>query len=407
MTINSTVYVFGNLGSGYTQHPDDYTKEIFKNFAAKAAADSQIIIHRNGNLMYYGYIRKLDSNGRFIGFCILLNGAMLRAVGKLFRVFEDAVSDMTVRGTVIGFDERGAIVPKAGGLDSKPGEADRVAASISRDIAGLSGDMAKLPPVHYAVSNSESKSFSIKDSGDDEIAKASTIFSYTFVYKDKGYNTDALNGYKGVITRLHKEKDVLSRQYDELKKDYNRLNHQKKQYRKMIILCVVVIVMGVGGYFLYSALTHTERVLADANATISHKNDTIGTLSSRNDTLIVNINDLHSKLSAEKAKRKDAEDALANFSETIKSRQPFFIKGTSFNFSSGMLYVNYHGLGEQEVHVTVRAFSENYYNTRFITIDVEEGDSSFSIYIDDGLDSQKYYNFAVFIGNTLVGGGRH
>lgn len=407
MTINSTVYAFGNFGSGYTQHPDDYTKEIFQNFAAKATAGSQIITHRNNSLMYYGYIRKLDAEGHFIGFCILLNGAMFRAVGKLFRIFEDAVSDMTARGTIIGFNERGAIVPKTSGLDCEPNEAGRIAASISRDIAELSSDMAKLPPVHYAVSNSESKSFSVKDSSDDEIAQASTKFAYTFVYKDKGYNTDALNGYKGVITRLHKEKDELSQQYARLKNDYNKLKRQKKQYRNMIILCVVVMVMGVGGYFLYTALTHTERILANANATISHKNDTIGSLSSRNDTLIGNINDLHSQLSIEKTRREDAENALANISEAIKPRQPFFIKGTSFNFNSGIFYVDYHGLEEKEVQVTVRTFNENYYNTSFISVNTEEGDNSFSVYIDDGLNSQKYYNFAVFVGNTLVGGGRH
>ena len=406
MTINSTVYVFGNLGGGYTQHPDDYAREIFQNFAAKATANSQITIHRHGSLMYYGYIRKLDAEGRFIGFCVLLNGAMFKNVGELFSIFENAVADMTARGTIIGFNELGSIVPKVNGLYQKPNEVARIAASISRDIAELSGNMAKLPPVSYSVSNSESKSFSIKDSNDNEIAEASAKFAFTFVFKDNGYNTDALNGYKDIITKLHKEKVEISRQYAKLRNDFDKLSHQKKQYRNIIILCVVVLCMGIGGYFLYSTLTHTERILAEANTTISHKNDTIGNLSSQNDTLLWNINDLRSELSAESTKREEAEDALKRTNDMIKSRQPLFIKDTNFRFSTGWLDIDYFGIEEKNFTLTIIVFYSDYYG-RTAAMGVKKGNNTFSVYLGTGLASDKWYNFAIFDGNTLIGGGRH
>ena len=72
--MNNSVYVFGNLGVGYTQYPEGYAQEIFYKFFEQSSARSQIVIHREKNLMYYGYVRKLDVPERYIGFCALLNG---------------------------------------------------------------------------------------------------------------------------------------------------------------------------------------------------------------------------------------------------------------------------------------------------------------------------------------------
>ena len=36
--MNSSAYVFGNLGEGYTQYPEDYAHEIYEEFQAKAEA---------------------------------------------------------------------------------------------------------------------------------------------------------------------------------------------------------------------------------------------------------------------------------------------------------------------------------------------------------------------------------
>ena len=51
--MNSSVYVFGNFGTGYTQYPECYAQEIFYKFVEQASASSQIVIHRDVNLMYY------------------------------------------------------------------------------------------------------------------------------------------------------------------------------------------------------------------------------------------------------------------------------------------------------------------------------------------------------------------
>ena len=87
--MNSSVYIFGNLSSGYKQYPyEETTSLIFREFYTKAKATTQIAIRRDGNLMYYAYIRQLEQ-GKYIGFCVLLNGVALTRFERIFSLFEN------------------------------------------------------------------------------------------------------------------------------------------------------------------------------------------------------------------------------------------------------------------------------------------------------------------------------
>lgn len=110
--VNSSVYIFGSFDNGYAQYPDNYAKKIYMNFFAQARSKSQIVIHRDKELMYYGYVRKLDHPAQYIGFCILLNGMMLSDISKLFALFEEAFAYLVSRGDIITFNKQGDIISK-------------------------------------------------------------------------------------------------------------------------------------------------------------------------------------------------------------------------------------------------------------------------------------------------------
>ena len=211
--VNSSIYIFGAFDNGYTQYPDNYAKEIYQNFFAQARSKSQIVIHRDKELMYYGYIRQLDKYSQYIGFCVLLNGMMLTNVSNLFTVFENAIAEMVSRGDIIAFNEQGDIVSTTNSLANKLQEVNAVTAIIRNGIDGMDSYTKSLPPVNYSISNTEKKVFAYSDSN-DTIIDASYRYAYTYVAKDKGYNTASLSGYKGIIRKLHKEKDELSSEYD-------------------------------------------------------------------------------------------------------------------------------------------------------------------------------------------------
>lgn len=404
--VNSSIYIFGAFDNGYTQYPDNYAKEIYQNFFAQARSKSQIVIHRDKELMYYGYIRQLDKYSQYIGFCVLLNGMMLTNVSNLFTVFENAIAEMVSRGDIIAFNEQGDIVSTTNSLANKLQEVNAVIAIIRNGIDGMDSYTKSLPPVNYSISNTEKKVFAYSDSN-DTIIDASYRYAYTYVAKDKGYNTASLSGYKGIIRKLHKEKDELFSEYGKLKTQYDKLNKQKKQYKNVIILCLIVVFCGIGLFFLNDTLNSTQQTLEQSQNENVQKGKTIQKLNSDITVLNGNISNLESSLSLEQSKREEAETELNTLKNIYMEQQPLFIKSTSFNFNSGYLSFEYYGYYEKTVTLGVRAFDGNYSYSNSTTFNVEKGHHSSSIYLSSYLSSSRWYSFELLIGNKIIGGDRH
>lgn len=404
--VNSSIYIFGTFDNGYTQYPDNYAKEIYQNFFAQASSKSQIVIHRDKELMYYGYIRQLDKYSQYIGFCVLLNGMMLTNVSNLFTVFENAIAEMVSRGDIIAFNEKGDIVSTTNSLANKLQEVNAVTAIIRNGIDGMKSYTKTLPPVNYSIPNTEQKVFTYS-APNDTLVDASCKYAYTYVAKDKGCDTTSLSGYKGIIRKLHKEKDDLSFEYGKLKNQYNKLNEQKKQYRNVVILCAVVAVCGIGLFFLNDTLNSTQQTLEQSQSENVQKGETIQKLISNITVLNGNINDLESSLSLEQSKREEAEAELNALKNIYQEQQPLFVKSTSFNFNTGWLSFDYYGYYDKTVTLGARAFDgyDSYSNSTTFT--VEKGHHSASIYLSSNLSSSRWYSFELLIGNKIIGGDRH
>lgn len=176
--MNISFYLFGDLSSGYTQYPNDHTKSIFEKFFQNSQATTQVAIHRDGDLVYYGYIRKLEDNN-YIGLCTVVNGKIITQIVPLFTIFERVIENMVRNGYLIYFDENGEIVSKVGKLYENREEIDLITESIKSSFDRLEGSSRKLPAVNYSVGKDSIKSFSIQDSEDD-IIKSSYTNGYTF-----------------------------------------------------------------------------------------------------------------------------------------------------------------------------------------------------------------------------------
>ena len=334
--VNSSIYIFGSFDNGYTQYPDNYAKEIYQNLFAQARSKSQIVIHRDKELMYYGYIRQLDKHSQYIGFCVLINGMMLTNVSYLFAVFENAIAEMVSRGDIIAFNEQGDIVSTTNSLTNKLQEVNAVTAIIRNGIDGMESYTKPLPPINYSISNTEKKVFAHSVSN-DAIIDASYKYAYTYVAKDKGCDTASLSGYKGVIRKLYKEKDELYSEYGKLKTQYDKLIKQKKQYKNVIILCLIVVSCGIGLFFLNDTLNSTQQTLKQSQNENVQKGKTIQKLNSNITALNGYNSNLKASLSLEQYKREKAETELNTLKNIYMEQQPLVIKSTSFNFNSGYL----------------------------------------------------------------------
>lgn len=242
--MNSNVYVFGKFGKEYTQYPNDYTKDVYQKFLYGASAQSQMIIHRDGDLMYYGYIRHLDTDGNFIGFSVVLNGVMVCNTDVLFEIFEFAVSELISRNEILTLSYDNVLLPCIEQLSEKAEEVERISVIIQDQLVELESDMSRLPT---ATVGPASNSYIKYKYGDDVSVIAKSSMQYGFTYVCKNFDN---------ISVVNQPTNVISPVYYEGNDD----NRTRKWLYGVIVLLLAVI--GGGGYWWYSQ-TEEEREVKD------------------------------------------------------------------------------------------------------------------------------------------------
>lgn len=313
--MNSSIYLFGGLGKGYTQVPDDYTRDIFLKFCELAVAESQIIVHRDGNIMYYGYVRKLDVSPQYIGFCIVVNGMMLQDLDGLFTIYENAVGVSVAEG-IIDVDESGRMEFVIDDLCSLQGGAERVFSMVQGDFQALEANLVALPPVNYGMAQDASVAFSSYDDK-TSIFEASSKYGYTVVAKDSGFDAENLDRYKGVIKRLYDERTALRNEYLGLKGDYETLGKQKKQYKKVTILGSILLVCCMVLVSVFASFRSVKSSLIEETGKLGDAQEQIGLMSDS----LMGLEESYSKLDSSMTK---ANQELSVLGE-LKNLMPIII----------------------------------------------------------------------------------
>ncbi len=218
--MNATVYVFSKLNGKYSQYPDDYTRELFDKFQSLSGAGAKMVIHREGDLMYYGYIRQLTRKEDYMGFCILLNGMMLTQMEQLASLFEKAYKEANVFFTVE--------------------MAESVSAMIKEGVAKI--ECKALPPVVYGISRDMTKVFVDEDGNKEEIVRAVAMYPYVVLEYNEGRETCQRGDYvadERVTASDVQDKNVEAKQSEE---------------PNSLLDIVILILLGCGIIFLYEML---------------------------------------------------------------------------------------------------------------------------------------------------------
>ena len=239
--MNLSFYLFGDLSSGYTQYPNDYANSIFKFFYKNSLATTQIAIHRDADLMYYGYVRKLD-NSNYLGICAVINGKIITQIESHFGIFENIIESMVRNGYLIHFNDSGEIVSKVGQLYENREEIDLINSSLQSSFDRLEATAQRLPAVSYGVSKDSIKNYSIQDD-EDEIVKSSYTNGYTFVYKSKGFNTAQMTSYKGIISKKNKEITDLQSECSNLKNQVAKLKNKQRNTTWVALLGLIAAIL--------------------------------------------------------------------------------------------------------------------------------------------------------------------
>lgn len=398
--MNCAVYIFGELSSGYTQYPEDSSSSILKNLYSKCKATTQIAIHRDSSMMYYCYIRQISDN-RYIGLCIAVNGYYISKVEELFALFENTIEKIAQQGAFIHFADDGSLTTNSTKLSKEEEEIDTLSENLRHGFEVLGSINNKLPQENYSVAKDSVKEFNVFDDKTD-IVRATYTYGYTFIYKDKDFNTVRVNSYRSVLSRLNETNLALKKENAELQEKNQEILRQKKQFRNVIFLVLVVIGCGVGIYFLYDNLNNTQGKLDEANSTIVEKNNVIDAKNNRISNLRSSIDSLQNEYNEEHNRKVSIEERLTQ----ICSSNPFVV--TSCSVGSEGFSFDYYADEEKDVTVTLKAINEK--NSEIVSnshsIIVYKGTGSIKLNFYYRLNSSDYYYVVLMYDGHIIAGKR-
>ena len=304
--MNHSIYIFGKLGAGFTQYPDDYTNSILQVPITELRCASQIVLFREGNLVYYTYYRKILGEGNtdnYLGFSICFNSVICTNIKGLFEIFERGISELAINGGIIEFSNDGDIIPKIDSLYLQQVEINRLVSSISNEIDSLTNNsFQKLPPVNYGGEKESKKHCSVDDAKKQIPILLQEINSIIFE-KDNNYNTAIFTGYARKIADLFSKNKELEKENKTLKQTNNILNRKKKQYRLIVLLTVLILlsiitllVLRNDIYLLRGEVEKNEAVISGKTVQIDSLKGTISILNDNVKTLKEQIDDKNKKL---------------------------------------------------------------------------------------------------------------
>lgn len=241
--MNLTIYLFGDFGEGYTQYPDDYTRDIFGRFAKGRGKGSCLATHRQGAIMYYGYMRSLDAN-HYAGMCCVINGYCFTDIPAMLDACEHVVESMAREGALLCYGDRGEVTSRVGRLYECKQEVAQASRWLWQALGDLDSKTAPLPPVSYGTSSDSEQHFALTDKP-VAMVESSYTNGYTFVHKESGYDTPQMHGYRSVIMRKEKIIEELQAERNRLRSSVSALERKQRNTTWVGVLAVAVVVLGV------------------------------------------------------------------------------------------------------------------------------------------------------------------
>ncbi len=395
--MNCSTYIFGELSEGYSQYPEDSSSNIFKSIYSKCNAPSQLIIHRDDSMMYYVYIRRLETK-RYIGLAVAINGYYFSQISSLFSLFEKQIEQLAERGIIINYSKSGDLTTSLSSLRKEEEEVMGYANYLHGELSS-NNTVKKLPQADFAVSINSQKIFNENDSNSD-IVKASYTFGFTIILKQDNYDTVRSTSYRNTLKQLNIQNESLTRELEKLKETNKQILRQKKQFKKVIFLFLAVIACGVGLYLLYDNLNNTQYELNSAKETIEEKNSIIVKRNERISILKDSISNLVSSLQQVKRDKNELSDKLSN----VCSSYPFIVTESEVN--SSRFKFKYYCDKERDITVTLKAVnsrnSEIVSNSHSLTF--YKGGGEKSLDFNRRLDTSEYYYIILMYDGKIIAG---
>ena len=390
------IYYLGSLPGGFSSYPGDHTKTFFEQFLKQSKNEGQIVIRRESNLLYYGYVRKFKSN--YFGICLCID-RIYNDVDFLFTVFDDIYAEMINAGEILRISADGKVEWSIKSYVEETVALNEYKTKIIERINVSDSNSQELPPMDFSISINDCLEISL-EMPKGEIVDAMKRYPNLYVVK-KNAEIERVTSFLHTLKTKDGIIQALRNENNNLIDENRKITLQKKQFTYVLLLCLAVITCGIGLLLLNGNLKETKEELSDANRTIDNKNSKISMLNK-------DIDSLTSDLEKEREHREQVEDSFEKFKSSLNEISPFIVKKASFDYNTGYFSFDYYGFRDANITLKVRVLGENYYyNTSHSSnVEIEKGNNSKSIYLSRYLNGGKWHIFELLIGDRIIGGCR-
>lgn len=399
--MNFNLYVFGTPESGYSQYPDDYSKELIEPFC-KNVNGSQAVIYRHLDLIHYIFIEKLAENKLF-GICIILNRLQAAFPKKLFSFLKEVVENQALHNRkFVEYNSKGDVAFKSDNFSEELRSYEFLKSVINAGLEEKADEFGfqELTTKYSGDNKTEYANFSQHD---ETIFNLSNTCDKVIIEVKNGLNN---NHTHLIITGLQENIRKRDQEIAELKQDVEQLERKKKQYRKVIMLFIVLLISCVGLIFLYNTLTETERDLQNTTEQLYFANQEIDRQQFSIDSLNTVVDGLNSTITHQQNRITDLSESLEEAQSEINDAayyMPIIITSSDFGWYSGYLTCKYYALRSKNVSLTFLVKKNGTeITTKHYNLSIDSGRNEFTVYLKNSLNSSHYYDFEVkYDGRTI------
>ena len=305
-------YIFSYVSGNYQQYTSDHSEAFIKQCCIYCKDTHQIAIHRDGNLMYYSYFYKKNASSIY-GLSVVCGEVCLN-LKWLYEYLQKTLEASANKGVLFNYDKQGQIRKNVVSFATEAAEIDNIFRDIKDDLERRPLFWEQLPPEDLSVPLTSKISLAFNDDDKAKITEALRHYHNVVVTME---NT-LPSSFSQTIVRLNAEKEQLLVQKNGLETEIGALKRQKKQYKWVIILSLLVAVGLIAIVFFNQNVNELRSVLSIRDVSI----DSLNTVISNKNQAISTQEDIINRKDTELTKLKGVLDS-------ISVRMPIFVSGMS------------------------------------------------------------------------------
>jgi len=262
--------------------------------------------------MYYSYLYKKNASSIY-GLSVVCGEVCLN-LKWLYEYLQKTLEASANKGVLFNYDKQGQIRKNVVSFATEAAEIDNIFRDIKDDLERRPLFWEQLPPEDLSVPLTSKISLAFNDDDKAKITEALRHYHNVVVTME---NT-LPSSFSQTIVRLNAEKEQLLVQKNGLETEIGALKRQKKQYKWVIILSLLVAVGLIAIVFFNQNVNELRSVLSIRDVSI----DSLNTVISNKNQAISTQEDIINRKDTELTKLKGVLDS-------ISVRMPIFVSGMS------------------------------------------------------------------------------